>query len=158
MVTETKDNMNKMFETMNENMGAAFDAGVQVQRVWTEALGNCFKTEAGCGPVFPAFEKSTKQVAPLISKNVETMTELFETNARTGMDSFKAVCGVVKNFNADDLGEKSREAFDTTSEATRKTFDAFTRAGKRTVENWSAFCTASFGENVGSRPAAKPTK
>jgi len=65
---------------------------------------------------------------------------------------------VVKNFNADDVGEKSREAFDTTSEAARKTFDAFTRAGQRTAENWSAFCTASYDKNVGSRTAAKPTK
>jgi hypothetical protein len=158
MVTETKDNLNKMFETMNENLGAAFDAGVQVQRVWTDAVGNCFKTDAGCGPVFPAFEKSAKQLGPFVSKNVETMTELFETSARTGMDSFKAACGVVKNFNADDVGEKSREAFDTTSEAARKTFDAFTRAGQRTAENWSAFCTASYDKNVGSRTAAKPTK
>ena len=39
MVTETKDNMNKMFDTLNENMGAAIDAGVQIQRAWTEALG-----------------------------------------------------------------------------------------------------------------------
>lgn len=158
MVTETKDNMNKMFETLNENMGAAIDAGAQAQRVWTEALGNCFKIQTGCGPVFSSFEKSAKHVAPFVSKNVETMTEFFETSTRTGMDSFKSACSVAKNFSADDLGEKSREACDTTSQAARKTFDAFTRAGMRTMEHWSAFCTASFGENGGSRSVTKPSK
>lgn len=158
MVAETKENVNKMFDAVTENVRSAMDAGFRAQRAWIDACGDLCKNPAGSERFFGPVEKFAQEFGPFVGKNIEAMTEYFDTGVRSGMKSLKSVCNTAMSLGDGDVQQTSREMWDVAFDTARTNFDALNRVGTRAMENWSAFRSATCGEAVAARPTPKPSK
>jgi len=155
MVTETRETMTKVFDSMNEAFKSAMDAGRRSQEAWFRAIGDMTRTPINFDSFRASGEHVTKEWVPFIERNVETFTQTCDSGFRTGMDAFKTAFNATLKSNEGDYFKNSREAFDATVNAFRTNVDTLSKAGVRTVENCTNFMHATCCEPAMSKTTAK---
>jgi len=155
MVTETRETMTKLFDSMNDAFRSAMDAGRRNQEAWFRAFGDVARNPANFDAVRASSEQVVKEWVPFVERNVETFTQTCDSGFRTGMDAFKTAFNATLRVNEGDFVKNSREAFDATVQAFQSNVDLVSKASVRTVENCANFMQASFCEPMTAKTASK---
>jgi len=158
MVTEAKETMGKVFETVNDGMRAAVDATQRTQESWMKVAQDTWKRPADFDRVIARGERVMKEWAPFVGRTMETLAQTCNTNFRAGMDAFKTCCDATTRSDDADLYKKTRQVWDATFDAMRTGFDAFGKASTKTIETCSTFCEAAFADDMAGRASVKPSK
>ena len=159
MVTETKETMNKAFDTMNSGFRTAVDCGQRTQETWTNFMRDAWRNPGEFDRVTQRGERMMKQFFPFVGETMESFTRVCDANMRSGMGVFKAICETATPSDEADLGRKTRHIWDATFEAMRTNFDAMTKVSAKTLENYSAFCETAFTDDACcGKPQSQPTR
>lgn len=155
MVTETRETMTKVFDSMNDAFRSAMDAGRRSQEAWLRAFGDMARTPAGFDAFRTSGEQVTKEWLPFVERNMETFTQTCDSGFRTGMEAFKTAFNATLKANEGDFAKSSREAIDASVNAFRTNVDTLTKAGVRTVENCTNLVQATCCEHNPVKGSAK---
>ncbi len=158
MVTEAKETMNKVFETVNDGWRAAVDATQRTQESWMKVTQDSWKRPADLDRMFGRGERVMKEWAPFVGRTMDTFAQTCNTNFRAGMDAFKTCCDATTRTDETDLYKRTRQMWDATFDAIRTSFDAFNKASTRNLETCSSFCEAAFADDTAGKSAVKPAK
>jgi len=150
MVAETKENVSKVFDSMNDAFRQAMDAGRRAQENWFKAGREAWQQPGDFNRFFSAGEQMAREWMPAMQKNVEAAANVFGANVRAGMDVFNTACEMTVKPHEGNLYDRTRRFWDTAFDMTRANMDFVTRATARTMENCAAFCEAF-------RPAGETT-
>lgn len=154
MVAETKEGMKRVFDAMSEGFRTSVDTGRKAQEAWFGAFGNVCKNQTGVDTLIP--ERFTKDVAPFVAKNAETVVDCMDKSVKTGADAFNAACETVF-ADKGDFYSKTRTVWDTSFDAMRTNMDTIGRAGKTMIDNWTSFCRTTCSE-ASPKGSGKPAK
>lgn len=155
MVADTKEQMTKMFNCMNDAFKTAMDAGRRTQESWFKAFGDVAGAPANFETFRTASEQMSKEWFPFVERNVETFTQTCDTGFHTGMDAFKTAFNASINTHEGDFQKNAREVFDATLNAYKKNVDTMAKAGLSTVENCTRFMQATCCDNGSAKQTAK---
>ena len=161
MVTETKETMNKAFDTVSNSFRTAVDCGQRTQETWMNFMRDSWRNPAEFERVATRSERVIKQFIPFVGETMESFTRAFDVNVRAGLGVFKAICETATPVEEADLGRKTRQVWDASFEALRTNFDTMTKLGAKTLENYSTFCETTFADDApstGNRPHSQPTR
>lgn len=150
MVAETRQNMNKMFDNMNDAFRSAFDASRRAQETWFKAGREMWEQPGDFNRMFAAGEQMSREFAPVVQKNFEMAANAFGANFRAGMDVFNNAFEMTQKGDDANVYEKTRRMFDSAFDVARANMDFVSRATARSIENCAAFCDAV-------RPSHEPT-
>ena len=140
MVAETKETMNRMFDSMSDTFRAAFDAGQRAQETWFKTTRDMYHQPVNFDRVFNNGERVMRDWVPFVEKNVDSFAKSVDANFRAGVDMFKTACDVATKADDTDLYRKTRQIWDTAFETFRANLDAYTKMTSRAFENYAAFC------------------
>lgn len=160
MVAETTQTMQAMRESFIDGVRVMMDAGRQTQQVWFKLLSDSCKMPLG----FDAHEPHThaqralNEVGPLVSRNMETLAQTFDTGMRAGMSVFDTMNEAVSRPEEADFQKKSCKVWDAAFVAFRKNVEAAGNAGARTFDNCSAFVESVHQREAPSKAASKSPK
>ena len=160
MVAETKETMNRMFDSMSDTFRAAFDAGQRAQETFFRSTRDAWPQPVNVDRMFNGGERVVRDWVPFVEKNVDTVAKTVDANFRAGMDMFKTACDVATRADDTELYRKTRQYWDTAFEAMRANFDVFTRMTSRTFENYAGLCECfrpAMAEPT-AKSSAKPAK
>lgn len=157
MVTDMKDNMGKVFDSVNDGFRAAMDAGRRTQESWFNAMKESWKRPEDMDRCFSQGERFAREWVPFVGKTVETTTQACDAGFRSGMDVMKAACEAATKTDESDFYKRSRPVWDAAFDAMRTQFDAMNKAAVRTMDHYTLFCEAAWGEPTTARPTCKPT-
>jgi len=159
MVTETKETMNKAFETFNDGFRSAVDASQRTQETWFNYMRDAWQRPADMDRVVKRTERVVNEWMPFVSGTMNNMVKAYDTNLRAGMEVFKTCFDNLSRGEAIDPGKTTRQVWDAAFEAVRTNFDVMNRVSSRTLENCAAFCEAAFGNETGSgKMSSQPTR
>lgn len=160
MVTETKETMNKAFDTVSNGFRTAVDCGQRTQETWMNFMRDSWRNPAEFERVAFRGERMMKQFIPFVGETMESFTRAFDVNMRAGMGVVKAICETTTPADEADLGRKTRQIWDATFEAMRTNFDTMSKVGAKTLENYSTFCENAFDDNAccNTKPQSQPTR
>lgn len=142
MVAETKETMNRMFDSVNSTFRAAFDAGQRAQETWFKQSRDVWQQPGNFDKFFANGERVVRDWVPFVERNVDTAAKSFDSNFRAGMDMFKTACDVAAKADDGELYRKMRSFWDSAFEASRANFEMFTKSFARAFENYAASCEA----------------
>lgn len=155
MVTEPRETMTKVFDSMNDAFKSAMDAGRRSQETWFRAFGDTARTPGNFEAFRAPGDQVNKEWIPFVERNVETFTQTCDSGFRTGMDAFKTAFNATLNADEGDFTKNSREAFDASVKAFQTNVDTLSKAGIRTVESCTNFVQATLGEPASGKTTAK---
>lgn len=164
MVTETKETMNKAFETINDGVKTAVDCTQRTQETWMKFMRDAWRNPGEFDRVTQRGERMMKQIVPFFGETIDTFTKACDANVRAGMGVFKTFCDTATHADEADFGRKTRQVWDATFEALRTNFDVMSKMSTKTMENYSALCESAFGDDAQcsrqtpGRPAGKNEK
>jgi hypothetical protein len=159
MVTETKETMNKAFDTFNDGFRSAVDASQRTQETWFNFMRDAWRRPADVDRVLQRTERIINEWTPFVGGTMNTMVKAYDTNLRAGMEVYKTIFDNMSRGESTDLGKTTRQVWDAAFEAVRTNFDVMNRVSARTLENGAAFCEAAFGnENGHARSSSQPTR
>ncbi len=160
MVAQTTETMQTMLESFNDGVRVMMDAGRQTQQAWFKLLNDSCKQPIGLDANEPQIhaERVLSEFGPLVSRNMETLAQTFDTGMRTGMNVFDTMNEAVSKPEEADLQKKSRKVWDAAFVAFRKNVEAANNAGVRTFENCSAFVDSVHRCEAPSKAASKAPK
>lgn len=160
MVTETKETMNKAFDTMNSGFRSAVDCGQRTQETWMNFMRDSWRNPAEIERVTHRGERMMKQFFPFMSETMESFTRACDVNMRAGLGVFKTMCEAATPTEDADLGRKTRQVWDATFEAMRTNFDTMSKVGAKALENYSTFCETAFSDDAccNTKPQSQPTR
>jgi hypothetical protein len=164
MVTETKETMNKAFETMNDGMKTAVDCTQRTQETFFRFMRDSWRNPGEFDKATQRGERMMKQFLPFMGETIETFTKACDANVRAGMGVFKTICDTATHTDEADFGKKTRQVWDATFEAVRTNFDVMSKMSTKAMENYSAFCESAFCDDAQcsrtqpNRPAGKNEK
>ena len=160
MVTETKETMNKAFDTMNSGFRTAVDCGQRTQETWTNFMRDTWKNPGEFERVAHRSDRMMKQFFPFVTETMEMFTRAYDANVKAGKGVFKAICETAAPSDEANLGRKTRQIWDATFEAMRSNFDVMTKVSAKTLENYSAFCETAFADDTccSGKPQSQPTR
>lgn len=159
MVTETRETMNKAFETFNDGFRSAVDASQRTQETWFNFMRDAWRRPADMDRMFQRSERIINEWMPFVGTNMNTMVKAYDTNLRAGMEVFKTFFDNMSRGENTDMGKATRQVWDAAFEAARTNFDVMNRVSARTLENCAAFCEAAFGNECGTtRTQSQPTR
>ena len=153
MVTETKENVNKAFDTFNDGLRTAVDASQRTQETWFNIMRDAWRQPGEVDRVLRRGERMMNEWMPFVGGTMNTMMKAYDTNMRAGMDIFKTVFDTMSRGEAADVGKTTRQVWDATFEAMRTNFDMMNRVSARTMENCAAFCETAFASENGNAPS-----
>ena len=155
MVAETQENMNKVFDCMNDGFRAAMDAGKRAQESWFKILGEKNVPTFDFANVVDRTDRFAKDFFPFMNKTMETITQSCDHSFRSGLDVVRTACD--KPAEDGDFYANTRRFWDAAFDATRSNFETFSKASTKTADNFSAFCNAmcSCPEASGKNTTAK---
>jgi len=155
MVADTKDQMTKMFNCMNDAFKTAMDAGRRTQESWFKAYGDVASAPANFETFRATSEQMSKEWFPFVERNVEAFTQSCDTGFHTGMDAFKTAFNAALHANEGDFQKNSQEVFDAALNAYKKNVDTMAKAGLSTVDNCTKFVQATCCDAAPTKTAAK---
>lgn len=143
MVTETKESMTQMYDTVADTTRATMEAGRRVQESWFDAVGGTGREPGAFEDVYAQSEKFTREWFPFVGKNMHTFAESVNTCFQATMDATRAASDVTMRSGDSDWYQKSRDLWDASFNAFRVSVNAVNKATKRTMENWASLCQAA---------------
>ena len=160
MVAQTTETMQAMLESFNDGVRVMMDAGRQTQQAWFKLLSDSCKMPIGVDTVEPHIhaQRVLNEFGPLVSRNMETLAQTFDTGMRAGMNVFDTMNEAVSKPEEADLQKKSRKVWDAAFVAFRKNVEAAGNAGTRTLDNCSAFVESVHQREAPSKAASKSPK
>lgn len=159
MVTETKETMNKAFDTLNDGFRSAVDASQRTQETWFNFMRDTWRRPADMDRVLHRSERIVNEWMPFVGGTMNNMVKAYDTNLRAGMEVYKTYFDNMSRGEATDMGKTTRQVWDAAFEAVRTNFDVMNRVSARTLENCAAFCEAAFGnEACNAKTHSQPTR
>lgn len=160
MVAQTTHTMQAMLESFNDGVRVMMDAGRQTQQAWFKLFSDSCQMPIGLDAhePHPHAERVLNEFGPLVSRNMETLAQTFDTGMRAGMSVFDTMNESVSRPEEADFQKKSRKVWDAAFVAFQKNVEAAGIAGARTLDNCSAFVESVHQREVPSKAASKSPK
>ncbi len=160
MVAQTTETMQAMMESFNDGVRVMMDAGRQTQQAWFKLLNDSCRMPNGFDANEPQIhaERVLSEFGPLVSRNMETLAQTFDTGMQAGMNVFNTMNEGGSSLEEADLQKKSRKVWDAALVAFRKNVEAASNAGVKTVDNCSAFVESVHRCEAPSKAASKSPK
>lgn len=160
MVAQTTETMQAMLESFNGGVRVMMDAGRQTQQAWFKLLNDSCRMPIGFDGQDPHThaERFLSEFGPLVSRNMETLAQTFDTGMRAGMSVFDTMNEAGSRPEEADLQKKSRKVWDAAFVAFRKNIEAASNAGVTTFDNCSAFVESVHRCEASSKAASKSSK
>jgi hypothetical protein len=158
---DAREAAGRFADTVHESVRTAFDTTRRAQESMFKSFADGTKTNGGF-PGFDAFfttgERLTREFGPLVSRNIETFAETFQTGLRANADVFLAVFDAAVRPEENDLYKRTRKVWDTAFDAFRTQMNAFGKSTQRAVENCSEFCQTIANTEGAGRTNSRGTK
>jgi hypothetical protein len=158
MVADTKDQMSKWWETMNETFRMTMDNGRRVSESMARLMGEAWRTPWNPDDCASHTDRVARQWTPLMQKNFETAMESMDVGYRAGVGLMKTAFNATKDINKDNVQDKTRLMWDASFDALRTGAEA---SGKCQIAAWESMAdvwhTACATEKA-QKPTARESK
>lgn len=148
MANETKDTIGNLFQQATDTFKGVFDAGLKIQeaaiRFWTEPLNGSKSFDDIRG----RSSRLTTEAFNFIQKTAAEQHRAFDAHCRTGLQLTQKTIESLANGGTTDLGEKTKDLWQTGLDAFRETAEIATKNAIQGVESWTAFLTSTMKDNV----------
>jgi len=159
MVAETRENMTKMVDSLNEGFRSAFDAGQRTQEACFKTMREGWKRPAEFDRFFNRGERIMKEWGPFVGKTMDAVAQTCDANFKAGLDVFQAGCEATTKSEDGDVYRTTRQLWDAAFDAARTNFDTLAKVGARAIENCSSFYGSVLCDETTCKASpAKPAK
>jgi len=145
MVTDTKEGVDRVMDTMGNGFRAAIDAGQRTQEAFFRASREALRNPGEFDRFFTRSEKVTREWVPFVERNMSAIADVVNTNMRAGIQMFRETCDIAVHSDDTDLYKRTRQFWNNAFEAMRTNFDTVAQAATRSLEACSMFCDCGVG-------------
>ena len=159
MVSEAKQYMGKMFDTMSEGFHTAVETSRRTNETMFRTMNEVCKTPAGLEEVNGFAVRMMSEMTPVVQKGMDSAFETAETTYRAGVDFVKTAFDVTRDMNPENMQDKTRQMWDASFGLMRTGMDVFGKAGTMAMDNFASMCrgmTCGFEKAVKAAPMSTP--
>jgi hypothetical protein len=156
MVSDTKQYVGKMFDTMTEGLHTAVETGRRTNETMFKTMNEFCRVPAGFEDMGGHFAvRAMNEIAPVMQKNMDTAFEATETGVRAGVDFMRTAMDMTRDMNPENVQDKTRQMWDASFNMMRTGMDLFGKAGTMAMDNFTQMCRGMAG---GFEKSCKPTQ
>ncbi len=160
MVSDAKQYVGKMFDTMTDGFHTAVETGRRTNETMFKTMGEFCRVPAGFEEMGGHFAfRAMNEITPVMQKSVDTAFEAAETGMKAGVDFVRTAMDMARDVNPDNMQDKTRQMWDASFHMMRTGMDLFGKAGTLAMDNFTQVCRGmACGFEKSCKPMAAPAK